>query len=244
MTLSDYAQAFRAAQKRDAQSSLHTRQHQIAVIVALKADPDSHAHTLSQLAPLVSVPLKNLQQYDYIARCLPAGWASRYSSLSFSHLLTAVQARRKFTQAPYNTPSYWLDQSLQEHWTQPQLIAAIRSQRATTESDSARTSIPEVTATVTRGRPRKCDAYSMDSAQEVAATVTPLAKTSTPEALAESSSPPVNPRIARVIALAEEAESLQQQLAQALAEFNTHWAPYYGAQFTLQEEPLPFVHGR
>lgn len=221
MTLSDYAQAFRAAQKRDAQSSLHTRQHQIAVIVALKADPDGHAHTLSQLAPLVSVPLKTLQQYDYIARCLPAGWASRYSSLSFSHLLTAVQARRKFTQAPYNTPAYWLDQSLQEPWTQPQLIAAIRSQRAATESDSARTSI-----------------------QEVAATVTPLAKASTPEALAESSPPPVNPRIARVIALAEEAESLQQQLAQALAEFNTHWAPYYGAQFTLQEEPLPFVHGR
>jgi len=222
MTLADYVQAFRAAQKRDVQSSLYIRQHQIAVIVALKADPDSDAHTLSQLAPLVSVPLKTLQQYDYIARCLPAGWASRYSSLSFSHLLNAVQASRQCPQAPYNTSAYWLDQSLQEHWTQPQLIEAIRSQRV---ASSARTSAQEVAATITHGRPRKCDTDSRDS---------------TPEAVEA----PVNPRIARVIALAEQAESLQQQLAQALVEFNAYWAPYYGTQFTLQEEPLPFVHGR
>ena len=231
MTLTDYAQAFRAAQKRDAQSPVNNRQHQIAVIEALKADPHSRAHTLSQLASLVGVSLQILQRYSYMARCLPAGWALRYSTLSFSHLLDGVQAQRKFTQAPYNTPSYWLDQSLQEHWTQPQLIDAIRSQRAATESGSARTSIQEVAATL-----------SPQELEDSTPPRTPV-ETANPAIPSENLTVPVNPRIARVIALAEKAESLQQALTQALAEFNTHWAPYYGAQFTLQEEPLPFVHG-
>lgn len=193
---------------------------------------------VKQLADTTQLSTTTIRNYLMVRQNITPELLSYYQHLNYAIIVAAVQASKRFSEAPYNAVTWWLEQAKQQHWTSTTLRQVSYDLRHSTPASHSVIQVEppaflnDPSSTVVDSTKQPDLAYQPEK-QSLSESDQLLPMLSAPSLL--------DPRMERAFHVAQtklqQADQELMTLQELIDEFNHHLAPFLGEAVELVRRP-------